>query len=70
MAQIISTSQTTALGTGTPTTTAIGKSEMTYNGDVEALDEIARPVDEHLNARVLRKIDWVLMPAMIIGKFW
>lgn len=66
MAQIISTSQTTELGT----TTAIGKSEMASNGDIEALDEIARPIDEHLNARVLRKIDWVLMPAMIIGTFW
>ncbi|KAL4802198.1 major facilitator superfamily domain-containing protein [Aspergillus unguis] len=35
--------------------------------NIEALGEEARPVDSELERRVLRKIDWFLMPAMVIG---
>lgn len=49
---------------------AIEKPDAVITGDVEALGEEARAIDAQLHARVLRKIDWVLMPAMVIGAFY
>jgi hypothetical protein len=49
---------------------AIEKTDAVISGDVEALGEEARAIDAQLHARVLRKIDWVLMPAMVIGTFY
>lgn len=49
---------------------AIEKRDAVITGDVEALGEEARAIDAQLHARVLRKIDWVLMPAMVIGTFY
>jgi hypothetical protein len=46
---------------------AIEKSDAVITGDVEALGEEARAIDAQLHARVLRKIDYFLMPAMVIG---
>lgn len=43
------------------------KKDVVISGDVEALGEEARVIDAQLHARVLRKIDWVLMPFMVIG---
>ena len=48
---------------------AIEKTDAIVSGDVEALGEEARAIDAQLHARVLRKIDLVLMPAMVIGMF-
>lgn len=45
------------------------KSDAVVAGDVEALGEEARSIDAQLHARVLRKIDCVLMPAMLVGGF-
>lgn len=47
--------------------TANEKTDAVITGDVEALGEEARAIDAQLHARVLRKIDWVLMPFMVIG---
>lgn len=49
---------------------AIEKRDAVIAGDVEALGEEARAIDAQLHARVLRKIDWVLMPAMVVGMFY
>lgn len=49
--------------------TAAEKKDVVVSGDIEALGEEARAVDAQLHARVLRKIDLVLMPAMVIGVF-
>lgn len=43
------------------------KKDAVVSGDVEALGEEARAIDAQLHARVLRKIDLVLMPFMVIG---
>ncbi|EED23468.1 MFS transporter, putative [Talaromyces stipitatus ATCC 10500] len=45
----------------------VEKTDAVITGDVEALGEEARPIDAQLHARVLRKIDCFLMPAMVIG---
>lgn len=34
----------------------------------DILGDEARPIDPEVERRVLRKIDWFLMPAMVIGK--
>ena len=71
MAAVAHLDDKTARGAGSPSNDpeASGASSLSLEKDVAIglVGEHAREIDPEIEARVLRKIDWFLIPAMIVG---